>query len=379
MISTQSGLTIAVITEQAGRSRFRAISAAYAFGVAACTGHPEDTMTRCTSAAITGGTAHGEFMAIHPNQELALPALQIIDGFDQTLAVCSGTVVGSNIVLTAKHCVTEQPGKAVVLFRVDADSAPSPVTISRITIHPTLDLALLQLPIGSTELIGAQPITTAHKELIQVDNLVQIAGVGLSVARLRELQFAVSRVQEVTDTTFRVDAGGRAGACDGDSGGPALLRDSTGRLTVVGVLSRGAVTCAASDEYVRLAPVADWLESNGLSRLNAEPVLADCTLLHGEGRCFGDVAVWCEGTSIYSQSCESGTSCGFSFDTHGYRCVRSGADSCMGVNDRGQCRDNDRLRCIDGVVVFDPCAECNAICRYSVRTGSAICNANAPE
>ncbi|MBK8939834.1 MAG: trypsin-like serine protease, partial [Polyangiaceae bacterium] len=43
--------------------------------------------------------------------------------------------------------------------------------------------------------------------------------------------------------------------CRGDSGGPLLTLDGM----IVGVLSRGSMSCDGRDEFVLLAPIAEWI------------------------------------------------------------------------------------------------------------------------
>jgi hypothetical protein len=116
---------------------------------------------------------------------------------------------------------------------------------------------------------------------------------------------------------------------------------------------------------------------NGALQSNTAPPLADCEEVGASGRCFGELALWCEDGTAHTQKCEHGLSCGFSTIAKGFRCVRPEDDPCGGITDRGQCVDDDRVRCTEGHVVVDPCTACNAACQLSVRNGKAICNSTA--
>jgi len=354
--------------------RTAAIAALY-FAFSACDGGTLSAEVECTRAPITGGTARAEFAAIDPLQELAICQIQAGNRSTGNVAYCSGTLVSARKVLTAAHCIPGQTTDVVAVFGADAMTSTAHVLVARTVVHESLDLALLELEPSALELVGALPIPVDFEGAAGVGSLAQIAGFGFTErAGFGARKFAVVRVKGVEPTAFTVYAERRAAACDGDSGGPALVRDSNGRVVVAGVLSTGAASCGHLDSYVDVAEAVDWLESNGVSRSAEGPILADCAFIEQEGRCFGDLALWCEGQTARTQKCETGTSCGFDNRSGTFRCVPRADDSCSGVSDRGRCDGDNRIRCIDGQLIVNPCGQCNAICQFSVRNGKAICN-----
>jgi Trypsin len=355
--------------------RAAAIATLY-FAFASCDGGGLPAEVECTRTPITGGSARAEFAAIHPLQELAICQIQAVNRSMGNVAYCSGTLVSATKVLTAAHCIPGETTDVVAVFGADAMTSTARVLVARTVVHETLDLALLELEPSALESVGALPIPVNFEGAAGLGNLVQIAGFGFTErGRFGQRKFAVVRIQGAEPRAFTVYADRRAAACDGDSGGPALARDSNGGVVVAGVLSTGTASCGDVDSYVDVVAAVDWLKSNGVSRSADGPVLADCAFIEQQGRCFGDLALWCDGETARTQKCEAGTSCGFDNSSGTFRCVPLAQDPCSGVSDRGRCDGDNRIRCTEGQLVVSPCAQCNATCQFSIRNGKAICNA----
>lgn len=337
----------------------------------ACDGTDALAPVRCSVAGITGGTSLSQYLALSPLQTSAI--VQIYSEGEGTTSSCTGTAVSDHFVLTAAHCVPNEAADVIVVF-----GAPlvREISLSRLLLHPTQDLALLELDEETSEGLGVVPISVPSPELDppQIGDLVEMSGFGYSESGIGVRKFAVTRIATIGADTFVTDADRRAAACGGDSGGPALVRNEFGEVVLVGVLTSGSGSCAETDTFLFVPSFLEWLAENGVQPIASEAPNADCAQLGDVGRCFQDVALWCDGDTALSQSCQDGHSCGYSHSDGGFRCVPPETDPCQGVSHLGKCNGDDQISCVDGQVVVAPCATSDATCQFSVLDGTAICN-----
>jgi hypothetical protein len=342
----------------------------------ACTDPPPSEMIcgdrsslGATREPLNGGGAAASYLGLGPSELGAIVQVLALDENDRVLSACTGTLVTPTRILSALHCEPE----GSVVFQVhrvnETGDVLHGVRATALARSNDFDLLVLEVPVG--ELASVTPIPFADRlppDL--VGQRVQLAGTGYAegenpASRL----FAVASVVSMSDTTITVTAGGYAGACDGDSGGPLLVRGAEGRPEVAGVLSAGSVNCWSEDDYVRTDAAARFL----LAAVQAIPTEPSCGALDYEGRCFGNQAVWCEQPSLVAAECEGATTCGFDPDVSGYRCVEPRLDPCHGIDELGECRGGDAMTCEGGRAVRNACSQCGAECVISPRSGRATC------
>jgi secreted trypsin-like serine protease len=225
-----------------------------------------------TAAALVGGAADAA-------PALARHLVMIVGPH----GLCTGTVIGRDLVLTAAHCVAS--GSEYKLYESGADGRPQFSDIARIVRHPqfsldnfknarvTADLALLKLaqPLAarfSAVAFGAPARPVAPGDRFTVAGYgVAAAGDGRSSGRARAAELAVTGRPGSLQIRLvdPVSAGERAGlgSCEGDSGAPVFAM-SGGALMAIGVVSwaTGPKLTAGCGGLTGLTPLAghrDWI------------------------------------------------------------------------------------------------------------------------
>jgi secreted trypsin-like serine protease len=253
--------------------------------------HTRTQLARVERPLIIGGTSAepGSF----PMMAFVIYDAGVVD------YLCSGTVISSNVVLTAGHCgestatgiVDAAANYTVVTGNVDwAASAGRQLSgVSQVILNPgfnpsTLDddAALLVLSTPTT----APPVQLASNPadlwLLDAGNAETLAGWGATVSgggAVQQLQWADTVVQSPAscagqaageDADFDANAQlcvldpptNADGPCHGDSGGP-LLADDDGTNVQVGIVSFGPDNCSSTQAgfLTRADAISSWADS----------------------------------------------------------------------------------------------------------------------
>lgn len=218
----------------------------------------------------------------------------VLDVRGEEVGQCSGTVLAPELILTAGHCaenpqsgaVNEASGYRVVTGNLNwaAPEGEKQVSgVSRVIVCSCFDrqttvgdVALLELSTPTT----APAVTLASPQHVGAGAQALFAGWGdmysndpVPVQRLRWAPTVIQAPQRCEREASPFSPSGelcvldppalRTGACNGDSGGPLLVRDSSavGGMAQIGVASHVYSECATTSPsvFTRVAAVSAWI------------------------------------------------------------------------------------------------------------------------
>jgi secreted trypsin-like serine protease len=199
-------------------------------------------------------------------EKLARSVVALVAIQDGSEALCTGTILNDQSVLTAAHCIAS-PQEMLVVFGPNVKSAAPDKRRKVLSYkrHPTADLAIVHFTGGLPD--GYSPVTLMNSgHSVRAGSEVLMMGYGVTdglrhkgAGVLRETR---SLVLNFTSNAIVTD-GRQSSVCFGDSGGPAFVQSEGGEWSQVGVAH--AVSDQACDQasiHTRVFPYEAWIRES---------------------------------------------------------------------------------------------------------------------
>ena len=221
-------------------------------------------------SALVGPSSDGE--------EFSSSIVMVLKSAKGRASFCSATVIDTDVILTAAHCIAE-PEQMVILLRRKA--VPDVfLQVRSVQVHPlynaqsitnrrvSIDLALLRVTIPAG--ISLLPLTMKFDYQPRKASALIIAGFGQtnekdrkSEGHLRQTEIQIR--DPLSDILIWANGGAKAmtGACSGDSGGPIIDPISRQIIAVTAWASGSQQSkCGSLTQGILLKPHVNWIRTS---------------------------------------------------------------------------------------------------------------------
>jgi len=285
---------------------------------------------------------------------------------------CTGTLISPNKVVTAGHCVAGvSASRMQFVIGPSLNQAEHVLSVASVQAHPDYDAYNIRNDIGLVTLASSAPV-----EPMPVVEQIDSSWVGESLFFVgygvddgySQTGAGVKRavwiaVTQVYATAFRYEHPDK-NTCNGDSGGPAFVKDPQGNYLLAGVTSYGDAYCSSYGVDTRVDVFRDFLGLGSGGSGGGTDGCGDETYV---GRCDGDTVVWCQDDQVHNQDCAAeGKACAFDDARGYYACIDGGSadDPCNGETYLGRCDGDTVVWCQDDQVQSQDCAAEGKVCVF---------------
>ncbi|MGZ3787861.1 MAG: S1 family peptidase [Bacteriovorax sp.] len=214
--------------------------------------------------------------SVTSKNEMAHSVVAIVTDKNDGQALCTGTIVAPDVVLTAAHCVDDGPQKLHLVFGLNVQKTKHENIreADRFYQHPNWnrhlptgegDLALIHFT-GSLP-TGYSPVKLADKNLtLKMGQKVLMIGYGVTDGESKsgagKLRQTNSSIIERHSATEIISDGKKSSVCFGDSGGPAFI-ETNKTFIQWGVAS--SVTNSSCDDasiHTEVMKYLPWINSS---------------------------------------------------------------------------------------------------------------------